>query len=406
MTDKAVPLILREARRPPRAAQLLFNLLRKLARGRLELVTPAGERLEFAGAQPGPAARLELRDWEVCGQIVRSGDIGFAECWMAGRWNTPDLTALLTLAAVNHAALEEAVYGQWWGRIADLLRQLARTNTRWQARRNIHAHYDLGNEFYARWLDPSMTYSSALFEGDLGRSLEQAQTAKYERILQRLDARPGETILEIGCGWGGFAEHAARTRGCRVHGVTISRRQLEYATARIERAGLAGRVQLTFTDYRDIAGQYDHIVSVEMIEAVGERYWPCYFETLAQRLRPGGRAVIQAITIDDALFARYRGGTDFIRRYIFPGGMLASPSAFREQARRAGLALTDAYAFGPDYAETLKRWLASFERSWPALRGAGFDERFRRLWSFYLAYCEAGFRAGTTDVYQMELCHA
>jgi cyclopropane-fatty-acyl-phospholipid synthase len=406
MTDKAVPLILSRAGQPPRAARLLFALLRNLAHGRLDVVSPAGERLEFVGAQSGPEARLQLQDWDVCAQIVRSGDIGFAECWMEGRWNTPDLAALLTLAAINHAALEQAVYGRWWGRVADVLRQLARTNTRWQAKRNIHAHYDLGNEFYARWLDRSMTYSSALFEGDLTRSLEQAQVSKYERILQRLDPRPGETILEIGCGWGGFAEHAARTRGCRVHGVTISRRQLEYAAARLERAGLAGRVRLTFTDYRDLAGQYDHIVSIEMIEAVGERYWPRYFQTLAQRLRPGGRAVIQAITIDDALFARYRRGTDFIRRYIFPGGMLASPSVLRAQAQRAGLAVTDAYAFGPDYAETLKRWRASFEQTWPALRGGGFDERFRRLWSFYLAYCEAGFRAGTTDVYQMELSHA
>jgi cyclopropane-fatty-acyl-phospholipid synthase len=406
MTDKAAQLILSEADQPPRAARLLFLLLRNLARGRFELVTPAGEKLTFAGAQPGPEARIELLDWEVCAQIVRSGDVGFAEGWMAGRWNTPDLTALLTLAAVNHAALEQAVYGRWWGRVLDVLRQLARTNTRWQAKRNIHAHYDLGNEFYARWLDPSMTYSAALFEGDLARSLEQAQIAKYERILERLDPRPGQTILEIGCGWGGFAEHAARTRGCRVHGVTISRRQLEYATARIERAGLAGRVKLGFTDYRDLSGEYDHIASIEMIEAVGERYWPRYFQTLAQRLRPGGRALIQAITIDDALFERYRRGTDFIRRYIFPGGMLASPSVFRAQARRAGLRVNAAYAFGQDYAETLKRWLAGFEQSWPRLRGQGFDERFRRLWSFYLAYCEAGFRAGTTDVYHMELSHA
>jgi cyclopropane-fatty-acyl-phospholipid synthase len=406
MTDKAAQLILSEADQPPRTARLLFMLLRNLARGRFELVTPAGEKLTFAGAQPGPEARIELLDWEVCAQIVRSGDVGFAEGWMAGRWNTPDLTALLTLAAVNHAALEQAVYGRWWGQVLDVLRQLARTNTRWQAKRNIHAHYDLGNEFYARWLDPSMTYSAALFEGDLTRSLEQAQIAKYERILERLDPRPGQTILEIGCGWGGFAEHAARTRGCRVHGVTISRRQLEYATARIERAGLAGRVKLGFTDYRDLSGEYDHIVSIEMIEAVGERYWPRYFHTLAQRLRPGGRALIQAITIDDALFERYRRGTDFIRRYIFPGGMLCSPSVFRAQVQRAGLRVNAAYAFGLDYAETLRRWLAGFEQSWPRLRGQGFDERFRRLWSFYLAYCEAGFRAGTTDVYHMELSHA
>jgi cyclopropane-fatty-acyl-phospholipid synthase len=251
-----------------------------------------------------------------------------------------------------------------------------------------------------------MTYSSALFAGDLTRSLEDAQVAKYERILTLLDPRRGSRILEIGCGWGGFAEYAARTRGCSVHGITISRRQLELAQGRIRDAGLSGRVALEFRDYRDLQGRYDHVVSIEMYETVGERFWPTYFGTLRERLKPGGRAVVQAITIADERFDRYRSSTDFIQQFIFPGGMLASPSVLRAQAERAGLAVRSTHAFGLDYAETLRRWNQRFNRAWREIHADGFDEHFKRLWNFYLSYCEAGFRSRSTDVLQVEMSHA
>jgi cyclopropane-fatty-acyl-phospholipid synthase len=406
MSERTLETQLPRASKLPRAARILFAVLAGLRHGHLEVVTPDGQRLRFAGAQPGPRATFALRDWSVCAEILRSGDIGFARAWLARRWETPDLAALLTLAAVNRAALEGAVYGRWWGKLAYRLRHLLRANTRAGSRRNIHAHYDLGNAFYARWLDPSMTYSAALFEADPARSLEQAQRAKYERILARLDPSPGQHILEIGCGWGGFAEYAARTRGCRVHGITVSQRQLEYARQRIERAGLGGLVSLELCDYRDVQGRFDHVVSIEMFEAVGERYWPVYFAALARRLAPGGRAMLQTIVIADELFERYRRSTDFIQQYVFPGGMLPCPSVLERHIRDAGLALRDRFAFGEGYARTLRCWQAAFEAAWPQLRAEGLDERFGRLWRFYLAYCEAGFRAGATDVLQLEISHA
>jgi cyclopropane-fatty-acyl-phospholipid synthase len=406
MMSKAASLRLRSGRTQPSAARMLFAVLARLRFGQLKVTGPGGQSFSFPGAMPGPDAVLALDDWGVCDDILRKGDIGFAEAYMDGRWSTPDLAALLTLAALNHDALEEAVYGSVLGKLFYRLRHLLRPNTRAGSRRNIHAHYDLGNDFYARWLDATMTYSSALFAGDPGRSLEEAQLAKYERILSVIDPQPGQHILEIGCGWGGFAEHAARSRRCSVHGITVSRRQLEYAQARVDRAGLGGRVSLSFCDYRDLQGRFDHIVSIEMYEAVGERFWPTYFETIAQRLAPGGTAVLQAITIADRQFERYRRGTDFIQQYIFPGGMLASPAALEGQAARAGLRLRSTFCFGADYAETLRRWSQAFNAAWPELQGGGFDARFKRLWNFYLAYCEAGFRARTTDVMHVEMTHA
>jgi len=406
MSARTLPFELRAAERMPRAARVLFSVLSRLQHGRLEIVGPGGQRFCFPGGLPGPDARLELRDWEVCSRILLAGDIGFAEAYLDGRWVTPDLTALLTLAAVNRRVLEGAVHGRWWGGLLYRLRHLLRANTRAGSRRNIQAHYDLGNRFYQGWLDPSMTYSAALFAGDHSRSLEQAQFAKYERILARLDARPGERILEIGCGWGGFAEYAARTRGCRVHGITVSSAQLEFAQQRILLAGLAQHVSLSLCDYRDARGRFDHVVSIEMVEAVGLRYWPVYFNTLAQRLAPGGKAILQAIVIDEDLFERYRRGTDFIQQYVFPGGMLASPAVLERHALSAGLRVRDRYAFGADYAETLQRWSHAFDQAWPRLEGGARDARFKRLWNFYLAYCEAGFRAGTTDVLHLEMTHA
>jgi cyclopropane-fatty-acyl-phospholipid synthase len=385
----------------PLAARAALVLLERIGHGRLEVALPDGTLRALGGG--APVARLDVADWGVFGAALRRGDIGFAETYIDGRWSSPELAQLLTVIARNRDAIDTAVYGSLWGQLAYRMRHLLNRNTRRGSRRNIAAHYDLGNDFYALWLDPSMTYSSALFAGNTLRPLAAAQHAKYRRILERLAPRPGDHILEIGCGWGAFAELAARDFGCRVTGLTLSEEQLAYADARMHRAGVADRVDIAFRDYRDERGTYDHVVSVEMYEAVGERYWPTYFRTIGERLKPGGRAVVQAITIADRLFERYRAGTDFIQQYVFPGGMLASPSRFRAEAARAGLRLEGELAFGADYAETLRRWRSAFKIRLPEIRALGYDERFLRTWEFYLAYCEAGFASECTDVHHFEL---
>jgi cyclopropane-fatty-acyl-phospholipid synthase len=389
--------------RVPRTGRLLMSLLARLRHGRLDLVVPGGQVFSFAGDLPGPYAVLLLGDWQVFDEVRRSGDVGFAEAYLDGRWQTPDLRALLELIAINRAALEKVLYGQWWGRLFYRLRHLRRANTREGAKKNIHAHYDLGNLFYRSWLDETMTYSAALFEGESHRTLEQAQIAKYERILRRLDVRADDHVLEIGCGWGGFAEYAARTRGCRVHGITLSAAQLEFACQRIRDAGLSQLVEFSLTDYRDVQGSFDYIVSIEMFEAVGERFWPTYFSAVRDRLKRGGSALIQTITIADELFEHYRKSTDFIQQYIFPGGMLPCPGVFRKLAGRAGFVVGEEHRFGIDYAETLKYWRTRYRKVCDELRLLGFDARFERLWNFYLVYCEVGFRTASTDVMQVEL---
>ena len=390
--------------RVPIAARMVLDVLRRLERGGLLLGLPDGRALRF-----GPHERtavLNVRDWRIFGAIAAKGDVGFAEGYMDGAWSTPDLAALLTLFAANRDAIDHAVRGRFLTGALQRAKHLLNANTRRGSRRNIAAHYDLGNDFYALWLDPSLTYSSALFAGDRSRTLEQAQQAKIRAALDRLAPRPGERILEIGCGWGSLAEIAARDYGCRVTGITLSREQLHYAERRIARAGLADRVRLELRDYRDVSERYDHVVSIEMIEAVGERYWPAYFATVARVLGPGGRACIQAITIDDRRFDRYRTGTDFIQQYIFPGGMLPSPTRLRAEAARQGLAVTAEHAFGLDYAETLRRWREAFLRRSADVRALGYDERFLRMWDFYLAYCEAGFETRCTDVHHFVLARA
>ena len=399
MTDRTQP------RAEPAAARWMFKLLSQLRCGKITLHGPDGRAQEFSGPKPGPHASLTLADWQVCSDILSRGDIGLAEAYIAGRAKTDDLTLLLLLAAMNEQAIEEAIHGRWWATLAYRLRHWLRPNTRSGSRKNIHAHYDLGNDFYRLWLDSTMTYSSALFEGDLTRSLADAQTAKYARILRTLDVQPGQHILEVGCGWGGFAEQAVRA-GCRVTGITISAAQLEYAQCRIAAAGLQDRVELRLQDYRDLEGQFDHVVSIEMFEAVGERYWPGFFSMLRDRLKPGGRALVQSITIAESKFERYRTGTDFIQQYIFPGGMLPSPQRFGEVAAGQGMTVEEMHQFGLDYAETLRRWHQVFDYAAPQVREQGFDERFMRTWRFYLAYCEAGFRARATDVVQAVLVHA
>jgi cyclopropane-fatty-acyl-phospholipid synthase len=395
------------ARPMPRSAATLLKLLENMRNGRLDLRLPDGAHCCFGDEQAGPHAHIEVHDWRLFDDVLARGDIGLAESYIDGGWHSPDLAALLTLLAANRDVLASAVYGQWWRLLAARVRHLFRANSRKGSRRNIMAHYDLGNDFYSLWLDPTMSYSSALYEGDRERTLADAQLAKYRRILQRLDARPGQRILEIGCGWGGFAEVAAREAGVDVLGVTLSPSQLAFARERMRRAGLDGQVTLALCDYRDLGdAQFDHVVSIEMFEAVGERWWPAYFGALQRLLKPGGRAVVQSITIRHDLFARYRRGTDFIQQHVFPGGMLPSPPVFGTQAARAGLEVVDSFAFGADYAQTLAEWAAAVEERWPEVAAQGFDERFHRVWRFYLAYCEAGFAGGCTDVMQFELRHA
>jgi len=406
MLENTLSLLPAGAGPAPRSAATLLKLLAEIRHGRLDLRLPDGSHLCLGDAAQRPHAQMQIDRWQVFDDVLARGDIGLAEAYIDGAWHSADLAALLLLLSGNRDLLAKAVYGQWWRLLAARLRHLVHDNSVAGSRRNIIAHYDLGNAFYREWLDPTMSYSSALYGDDAGITLADAQRAKYRRILQRLDVRPGQRILEIGCGWGGFAEVAAREAGAEVLGVTLSPSQLAFAQERMRRAGLDGQVTLELRDYRDLGAQrYDHIVSIEMFEAVGERWWPAYFDALKRLLKPGGRAVVQSITIRDDLFARYRRGTDFIQQHVFPGGMLPSPRAFAAQAGRAGLQLADSFAFGRDYACTLREWAVAVEQRWTEISAQGFDERFHRLWRFYLAYCEAGFDSGCTDVMQFELRH-
>jgi len=386
----------------PAAAMLFVRLLDRLQHDHLQLIGPDGSYLMFGDIRQPPAATLKINDWRACERILRAGDIGFAESYAQGWIEANDLTAVLRLALRNEAVLGRIFVGARLAKLWYRLRHWLRPNTRQGSRRNIHAHYDIGNDFYRLWLDPGWTYSSALFAGDYSQSLQQAQTRKYQRIIEQLGLHAGDRVLEIGCGWGGFALHAAAL-GIDVDGVTISPSQLSIAQQRIAAHKLGHLANLRLCDYRDLEGEYDAIVSIEMFEAVGERYWPQFFQTLARHLKPGGKALVQSITIAERHFARYRSSTDFIQQYIFPGGMLPSPPRFCAQALKAGLHTVDQYFFGHDYAETLRRWHAACQRECEAISRQGFDERFMRIWRLYLAYCEAGFDEGRTDVAQFLL---
>jgi cyclopropane-fatty-acyl-phospholipid synthase len=394
----------------PRAARLVLKLLSQLKYGTLDVQLPDGETARFGAHDDESAsaqllAAITIKDWAVFEAVLKSGDIGFAQSYIEGQWSTPQLTRLLRLMIANRTALEGVIYGSWWGTLLHRIRHLFNRNTQTQAQKNIQAHYDLGNDFYRLWLDDSMTYSSALFAGakaDRNQSdLHIAQHAKYARVLEELGVSAGGHLLEVGCGWGGFAEVATQ-HGVHVTGLTLSHEQLVFAQQRLA-ASHPHLAEFRLQDYRDEASQYDGIASIEMFEAVGEAYWPSYFDCLKRNLKPGAKACVQTIVIADELFARYRKSTDFIQQYIFPGGMLPSPQVFREQAQRAGLSVVNELAFGQDYAETLRRWREAFLARLNEVRQLGYDERFIRTWEFYLAYCEAAFEEGNTDVYQFTL---
>jgi len=384
---------------PSLALRWLARALRSMERGKLTLIDAAGNRVVLSGAGAGAEAVWHFRrPWRALLRLLRRGEIGFAEGYIAGDWNTPDLQALMQFTADNEGPLVRVAERPAWQRQLDRLRHRLRRNSRRGSRANIRFHYDLGNEFYRQWLDSTMSYSSALFsKGD--EALETAQQRKYLRLLERLDAEPGAHILEIGCGWGGFAEAAAR-QGYRVTGITLSQEQLDYARERVARAGLSDRVELRLQDYRDLRGQYDHIVSIEMFEAVGEEWWPTYFEKLRECLRPGGRAALQVITIDEKVFPRYRDSADFIQLYVFPGGMLPPVPRFNAIADAAGLNRLEQDFFGMDYALTLRRWFEEVRRSSDIIQALGYGESFLRMWRYYLAYCEVGFRTRRVDLMQ------
>ena len=398
MTDFAGGLGADEIRQRRRTLRevLLHRFCSRMPCGSLNVVFPDGKCFRHRSGVPGPDATMVMHRWRALRRLVMHGDLGFAESYIDGDWSSPDLPALIEIAARCAIVLEPAIAGMLLRRLADRLRHLMRANTRRGSRRNIVRHYDLGNDFYRLWLDAGMSYSSALYR-DPAMSLEAAQDAKLDRVAEMLAPEPGQSVLEIGCGWGGMAEKLGR-RGCQVTGVTLSQEQLRYAVERIVAAHLSQRVELRLQDYREIAGRFDRIVSIEMLEAVGESYWPAYFGVLRDRLKPGGIAVLQVITIADDRFDYYRRKPDFIQRHIFPGGMLPSPAAMRSEIARAGLAIRRVETFGESYALTLRAWRSRFQAEWPAISAMGFSERFQRMWDYYLCYCEAGFRAGAVDV--------
>jgi cyclopropane-fatty-acyl-phospholipid synthase len=378
---------------------------RNWSAGSVTFILPTGEAVRLQGPAPGPDARLIVHDYRFIRRALLSGDIGFAEGYMAGEWDTPDLAGLLGAFSANFDNLRRLASGNPLARAFHAFTHALHRNSRRGSKRNIHAHYDLGNDFYARWLDASMTYSSARFATP-DQPLSEAQRNKYASLARGIDLRQGHTVLEIGCGWGGFAEYAAKEIGAQVTGVTISRAQHAFARKRLFDQGLSDKADIQLIDYRDIQGRFDRVASIEMFEAVGEQYWPGYFAKIRSALAPGGKAGLQIITIQDHDFENYRRRADFIQKYVFPGGMLPSEQRLREETKRAGLSWESVSRFGQDYADTLSHWLRNFDAAWDSIAPLGFDERFRRLWRFYLAYCEAGFRTGRTNVIQLGLALA
>lgn len=402
---RATVTSLRQLSGVPASFRLAGLFLLRTENGSIRFNLPDGRSVLFDQGNPGPRAVVDVHEFGFAKRALAGGDIGFAESYMDGEWSTPDLTAVLEFFSENFEAAGKLAVGGSLVKGINKVRHFFNRNSKAGARRNIMAHYDLGNDFYESWLDETMTYSSALFDKP-NMSLEQAQTAKYAGIADQLSAGPDSSLLEIGCGWGGFAEYAAKVRGSKVTCLTISEAQRDYAASRMQAEGLSDRVEIRLEDYRDHQGKYDGVASIEMFEAVGEAYWPSYFQKIHESLDGSAKAALQIITIDDDLFRRYRKRTDFIQRYIFPGGMLPSEKALRESLSAAGLRFDAVHYFGQDYAKTLKLWAERFEEAWDRIQTFGFDERFRRLWRFYLSYCEAGFGNGRINVGQFQLSRA
>jgi cyclopropane-fatty-acyl-phospholipid synthase len=376
--------------------RLVDKAIPALPAGQLRLVLPNGETIERRGEAPGPDATMVVQRWRALRSMLIHGEYGFADGYLDGEWTTPDLARLLEFCARNESALAAKAASGRLGLLRNRLSHWLRRNSRRGSRRNISAHYDLGNSFFEPWLDVGMNYSSALWANC--NTLEHAQEAKLDRIASLLELTRGERVLEIGCGWGALAEKLIRRYGANVLGITLSIEQLFYAQTRLAAEAAQGRANLRLLDYRDVPGKFDRIVSIEMIEAVGERYWSNYFGKLRDSLVSGGVAVLQAITIDEQRFAAYRKTPDFIQRYIFPGGVLPTRSIIEQEAARAGLKLVHHESFGDSYVKTLREWRNRFLQAWPSIETLGFNERFRRMWEYYLAYCEVGFQAGTIDV--------
>ena len=384
----------------PRYFSAVYEMLADLSCGRLDIVLPDGRVFRADGEKPGPVAELRVHNADLFARLIREGDLGFCDAYLDEWWSTPDLQAFMDLVHRGNEAIYDGFPGMTLVRAYEQLRFWLQRNHREQAKKNISYHYDLGNDFYKLWLDETMTYSSAIFKTGQ-ESTENAQIAKYASMVDQMGAQPGDHILEIGCGWGGFAEYAARERGLKVTGLTISQEQFNYAKDRIEKAGLSDHVTFKLQDYRDETGTYDGIASIEMFEAVGEKYWPVYFSTVRDRLKPGRNATLQIITVADRRWPVYKRGVDFIQKYIFPGGMLPCPRVLRDQVEKSGLAIERSIEFGSSYDLTLRRWHETFNERWDQVAAMGFDNRFRRMWNFYLTSCASAFDSASVDVTQI-----
>ena len=386
-------------KRPVFWEALLDKWLSRIEAGELRAVFPSNFQKVYSGGQVGPTADIQINSWKLVPRLLLSGDMGLAESFLSGEWETSNLTQLILLGDINERALGNAVTPSKFINLIEKLRHQRRDNSKRGSRRNIAAHYDLGNEFYSHWLDNSMSYSSALFT-DFGEELEVGQNRKYQRLAKALKLKEGDQVLEIGCGWGGFAEIAAKEYKCNVVGITLSNEQAKFAQRRMQENQLSNLVDIRIEDYRDVQGSFDKIVSIEMFEAVGEEHWRNYFETIKTRLKPGGLAGIQSITIANEFFETYKRRPDFIQKYIFPGGILPSEDKLNNAVSSAGLKILDDYYFGKSYAETLRRWQSTFEQKWDDIKNLGFDEKFQKMWRYYLSYCEAGFESGHINVGQ------
>lgn len=386
----------------PRYFASVFDIVCKLDNGRIDFRLPDGRVFRAQGANPGPAVELVVHNTDSFARLIREGDLGFSDAYLEGWWSTDDLQGFMDLLMSRNIHVFDSFPGMGFVRVYERMRHWMNRNSKAQAAKNISHHYDLGNEFYSEWLDETMTYSSALFESGQ-EDLSNAQIKKYKSMVDQMGVKEGDHVLEIGCGWGGFAQYAAGERGLKVTGLTISSEQHDYAVERMRKAGLSDKVEIVMRDYRDEKGLYDGIASIEMFEAVGEKYWPQYFEVVRERLKPGAKATLQIITIANHRFETYRTTIDFMQKYIFPGGMLPSPNALLDQIKSAGLKCHGSIEFGESYSQTLRRWYETFNGKWDVIKDMGFDDRFRRMWNFYLTCCAASFHSGNCDVTQISI---